>query len=53
MERFIKPEIKSVLAIAILLLVLGTIITIGLTKLIQETYSDNDAIYSQVTFLYK
>ena len=45
-------DIKSIIVIAILLLVLGTIITIGLTNLIQSAYSNND-IYSQVTFLYK
>ncbi|MBQ6539277.1 MAG: hypothetical protein IJL76_03255 [Bacilli bacterium] len=53
MDKIIKPEIKSVLGIAVLLLVLGTVITIGLTNLIQKTYSNNDSVYSQVTFLYK
>lgn len=52
MVKLETNDIKSIIVIAILLLVLGTIITIGLTNLIQSAYSNND-IYSQVTFLYK
>jgi hypothetical protein len=53
MEKIIRNEVKSVFVIALLLLLVGTLITVGLTDLIQKTYSNNDAIYSQVTFLYK
>ena len=45
-------ELTMIFVIAILLLLVGTIITISLTNLIQTTYSNND-VYSQVTFLYK
>ena len=53
MKRSLDKELKSVFGIAILLLVLGTIITVALTNLIQATYKDSEAVYSQVTFLYK
>ena len=50
MEKINK--IQLVMIISIIILILGTIITISLTNLIESKYS-NDEIFNQVTFLYK